>query len=51
VLVLVVTLIVLLPEPPLTKFGLNAKLAPEGSPIALRVTLAAKPLSAVTVAV
>ena len=51
VLVPVVTVIVLLPEPPLTGLGLNVALAPKGSPLALKVTLAAKPLSAVTVAV
>jgi hypothetical protein len=51
VLELVVTLMVLVPEPPLIGFGLNEALAPEGSPLALNVTLAVKPLSGVTVTV
>jgi hypothetical protein len=50
-LLLVVTLMVLEPEPPLTGFGLNVALAPEGSPLALMLTLAVKPPEGVTVAV
>ena len=48
---LVVTLMVLLPDPPLIGFGLNEALAPEGRPLALRVTLPVKLPTAVTVAV
>jgi hypothetical protein len=51
VLVLVVTLMVLLPEPLLIGFGLKLALAPEGSPVALKVTLPVKPPEGVTVAV
>ena len=39
---LVETLIVLLPEPPVTGFGLNVALTPDGRPLALRVTLPVK---------
>jgi hypothetical protein len=48
---LVVTLRVLLPEPPVMGFGLKLPLAPEGSPLTLKVTLLLKPPDAVTVAV
>ena len=48
---LVVTVMVLLPEPPLIGFGLNEALAPEGRPLALRVTLPVKLPTAVTAAV
>ena len=51
VLVPVVTVIVLLPEPPLTGFGLNVGFAPDSPLVALKVTFPVKPLSAVTVAV
>ena len=47
---LVVTLMALLPEPPVMGFGLNVALAPEGSPLALSVTLPVKLPIAVTVA-
>jgi len=50
VLVLVVTLMVLFPEP-VIEAGLNVALAPEGSPLALKFTVPAKPPDAVTVAV
>ena len=46
---LVVTFIVLLPL--LIGFGLNVALAPEGRPLALKVTLPVKPPDGVTVAV
>ena len=48
---LVVTLMVLLPEPPVMGFGLNEALAPEGSPPTLRLTLPVKPPVGLTVAV
>jgi len=48
---LVVTLSVLFPEPPLTGFVLNVAVAPEGSPLAVRVTLPVNPPEAATVAV
>jgi hypothetical protein len=51
VLALVVTLIVLLPEPPLIEVGLNVALAPVGSPLAPRVTLLVRPPEGVTVTV
>jgi hypothetical protein len=51
VLALVVTLMVLVPEPPLIGFVLNVALAPEGSPLALKLTLPVKPPDEVTVAV
>lgn len=51
VLELVVTLMVLLPDPPLIGFGLNEALAPEGRPLTLRVTLPVKAPTAVTVTV
>lgn len=51
VLELVVTLMVLLPEPPVMGFGLNVALAPDGSPLALKVTLPVKPFTGETVAV
>jgi len=51
VLAVVVTLTVLFPEPPLIGFGLKVALAPEGSPLALKVTLPVKPPEGVTVAV
>jgi len=47
----VVTLMVLFPEPPLIGFVLNVALAPEGSPLTLKLTLPVKPPEAVTVAV
>ncbi len=47
----VVTLMVLDPEPPATGFGLNDAPAPDGSPLALSVTLPVKPPDPVTVAV
>ncbi|HXA13321.1 MAG TPA: hypothetical protein VNW93_14255 [Mycobacterium sp.] len=49
-LALVVTLRVLLPAPPLIEVGLNAALAPVGSPLALKLTVPVKPPDAVTVA-
>jgi hypothetical protein len=48
---LVVTLMVLLPEPPVIEAGLNVALAPEGSPLALRLTLPVKLPEGLTVAV
>jgi hypothetical protein len=42
---------VLLPAPPLIEVGLNVAVAPEGSPLALRLTLPVKPPDAATVAV
>jgi hypothetical protein len=42
---------VLLPEPPVIVVGLNAALAPEGSPLALKLTPAVNPPDGVTVAV
>jgi hypothetical protein len=51
VLVLVVTLMLLLPEPPLIEVGLNEAPAPEGRPLALKLTLPVKPPDGVTVAV
>jgi hypothetical protein len=51
VLVLVVTLTVLFPEPPLIGFELNVALAPVGSPPTLKVTLPVKPPDGATVAV
>jgi hypothetical protein len=50
VLELVVTLIVLFPEPPLIGFVLNVALAPEGRPLTLKLTLPVKPPEAVIVA-
>ena len=50
-LVLVVTLMVLLPEPPLIGFALKVALAPEGSPLTLKLTPPVKPPDGVTVAV
>ena len=47
---LVVTLMVLLPEPPLIGFVLNVALAPEGRPLTLKLTLPLKPPEAVTAA-
>ncbi len=47
-LVVVVTLIVLEPEPPLIGFGLNDAVAPEGSPVTLKLTLPLKPPDGVT---
>ena len=41
----------LVPEPSLIGFVLNVALAPEGSPLTLKVTLPAKPPDGVTVAV
>jgi len=49
VLELVVTLMVLFPEP--IGFGLNVAPAPEGSPLTLKLTLLVKPPDGVTVAV
>jgi len=46
----VVTVIVELPEP-LTEVGLKLALAPDGSPLALKLTVPLNPLNAVTVAV
>jgi hypothetical protein len=51
VLALVLTFMVLFPEPPVTGFGLNVALAPEGSPLELIVTLPVKPPDGLTVAV
>jgi hypothetical protein len=51
VLELVVTFIVLLPEPPLIGFVPNVALAPVGSPLTLNVTLLVKPPDGVTVTV
>jgi hypothetical protein len=51
VLLVVDTLMVLDPEPPLMGFGLNVALAPEGSPLALRLTFPVKPPDGVTDAV
>jgi hypothetical protein len=48
---LVVTVMVPLPEPPVMGLGLKLALAPEGSPLAVKVTLPVKPPDAVTVAV
>jgi hypothetical protein len=50
VLVPVVTLMVLFPEPAI-EAGLNVALAPEGSPVAVKFTVLAKPPDGVTVAV
>jgi len=50
VLALVVTLMVLFPEPAIG-FTLNVALAPEGSPLTLKFTLPVKPPDGVTVAV
>jgi hypothetical protein len=47
----VLTVIVELPEPPVTGFGLKLALAPDGAPDALRVTLLLKPFCPVTVIV
>ena len=49
VLVLVVMLRVLVPEPLGNELGVNVALAPEGSPVALKFTVLAKPPDAVTV--
>ena len=46
---LVLTFMVLVPEPPLIGFVLNVAVAFEGSPLALRVTLPVKPPKEVTV--
>jgi len=51
VLVLVVTLIVLFPEPPVIGFALKVALAPEGSPLTPKLTLLVKFPDGVTVAV
>jgi hypothetical protein len=51
VLELVVTFIVLLPEPPLIGFVLKVALAPVGSPLTLSVTLLVKPPDGVAVTV
>jgi len=51
VLVLVVMLRVLVPEPLLIGFGLNVAVAPEGSPLTFKVTLPVKPPDGVTVTV
>jgi hypothetical protein len=48
---LVETFIVLVPEPPVIGLVLKVADAPEGSPLALRVTLPVKPPEGVTVAV
>jgi len=48
--VLVVTLMVLLPEPLGIEPGLNVAVAPEGSPVALKLTVPVKPPDGVTVA-
>jgi len=50
VLVLVVTLMMLFPEPAI-EGALNVALAPEGSPVALKFTVPVKPPDEVTVAV
>jgi hypothetical protein len=51
VLELVVTLMVLLPVPPLIEVGLNVALAPVGSPLAVKLTVPVKPPDGDTVAV
>jgi hypothetical protein len=51
VVALVVTLMMLVPEPPVIGFVLNVALAPEGSPLKLKLTLPVKPPDGVTVAV
>jgi hypothetical protein len=51
VLELVVTLMLLVPEPPLIGFVPKLAVAPVGSPLALKVTLPVKPFSGATVAV
>jgi hypothetical protein len=48
---LVVTLSVLLPEPPVIGFGLNVAVAPEGMPFTLKLTLPVKLPDGLTVAV
>ena len=49
-LALVVTFMVLLPEPPVIEVGLNVPLAPDGNPLTLTLTLPVKPPDGVTVA-
>jgi hypothetical protein len=51
VLEIVETFMVLVPEPPVIGLVLKVADAPEGSPLALRVTLPVKPPEGVTVAV
>jgi hypothetical protein len=51
VLALVVTLMVLLPEPLVIEVGLNVAAAPEGIPAAVKLTLPVKPPDAATVTV
>jgi hypothetical protein len=51
VLPVVVTFMVLFPEPPVMGLGLKEALALEGSPLALKVTLPVKPPEGLTVAV
>jgi hypothetical protein len=51
VLALVVTLMVLLPEPLVIEVGLNVAAAFEGRPVALKLTFPAKPPDGVTVTV
>jgi len=51
VLELVLTFMVLLPEPPVIEVGLNVAPAPVGNPLALKVTLLVKPFDGLTVAV
>jgi hypothetical protein len=51
VLELVLTFMVLLPEPPVIEVGLNVAPAPVGNPLALKVTLPVKPPDGLTVAV
>jgi len=51
-LLLMLTFIVLLPEPPvIVAFGLNVALAPVGKPLTLKVTSPAKPPAGVDVTV
>ncbi len=48
---LVVTLSVLLPDPPATELGLKVAAAPAGRPPAVKVTVPVKPPDGVTLAV
>jgi len=51
VLALVVTFMVLVPEPPVIAFGVNVALTPEGSTPALKFTFPVKPPDGATVTV
>jgi len=51
VLEIVVTVMVLLPEPPLIAVGLNVAVAPAGRPLAPKPTLPVKPPDGVAVTV